>query len=82
MKPGESVRLHVTPVDVYLYILDGEGKMEIGDEVLTLSKDMIVYSPREIPHRVMNPGKEDLRFLAIKLPNPKKRGSSSTGNAP
>ncbi|MBI0583127.1 MAG: cupin domain-containing protein [Methanomassiliicoccus sp.] len=70
MRPGESVTIHGTPVDVYLFILEGEGKMQIGDEVQTIGKDMIVYSPANIPHRVMNPGSENLIFLAIKVPRP------------
>ncbi len=70
LKSGESLKKHVTPVDVFFYILEGEGQVEIGDEVQTVSKDSIIESPAKIPHRLMNPGKEDFRFLVVKIPRP------------
>jgi len=32
LKPGESLRRHITPVDVFFYVLEGNGIVEIGDE--------------------------------------------------
>jgi hypothetical protein len=32
LRPGESLKKHVTPVDVFFYVLEGEGVVEIGDE--------------------------------------------------
>lgn len=70
LRPGESLKKHVTPVDVFFYILEGEGQVEIGDEVQTVRKDTVIDSPAKIPHRLMNPGKEDFRFLVVKVPRP------------
>lgn len=70
LKPGEALKKHVTPVDVFFYILEGEGRVEIGDEVQTVRKDYIIDSPAKIPHRLMNPGKENFRFLVVKVPRP------------
>jgi mannose-6-phosphate isomerase-like protein (cupin superfamily) len=70
LKPGESLKKHVTPVDVFFYILEGEGQVEIGDEVQTVKKDTIIDSPAKIPHRLMNPGKGDFRYLVVKVPRP------------
>ena len=33
LKPGESLKRHITPVDVAFYVLEGEGIVEIGKEV-------------------------------------------------
>jgi mannose-6-phosphate isomerase-like protein (cupin superfamily) len=71
LRPGESLKKHITPVDVFFYILEGEGVVEIGEETANVSKDMIVESPAKVPHRLMNPGDKDFRFLVVKTPKPK-----------
>jgi mannose-6-phosphate isomerase-like protein (cupin superfamily) len=71
LKPGESLKKHITPVNVFFYILEGDGQVEIGDEIVTVSKDMIVESPVKIPHRLLNPSSKNLRFLVVKVPKPK-----------
>jgi mannose-6-phosphate isomerase-like protein (cupin superfamily) len=32
LKPDESLKKHITPVDVFFYILEGKGMVEIGNE--------------------------------------------------
>ncbi|MEJ2242305.1 MAG: hypothetical protein P8Y18_09210 [Candidatus Bathyarchaeota archaeon] len=32
LQPGESLRRHITPVDVFFYVLEGNGIVEIGEE--------------------------------------------------
>ncbi len=71
LKPGESLKKHITPVDVFFYILEGNGVMEIGDESKKVSKDMLIESPARIPHRLINEGKERFRILVVKTPRPK-----------
>ena len=73
LQPGESLKRHVTPVDVCVYILEGEGIVEIGDEQAHVSKDKLVDSPARIPHRLSNPGEAVFRFLVIKAPRPTTR---------
>ncbi len=31
LKPGQSLKRHITPVDVAFYVLEGRGTVEIGD---------------------------------------------------
>ena len=68
--PGEALKLHVTPVDVFFYVLEGSGVVEIGGERQTVSRDMLVDSPARIPHRLLNEGNEPFRFLVVKTPKP------------
>jgi mannose-6-phosphate isomerase-like protein (cupin superfamily) len=68
--PGESLKRHITPVDVFFYVLDGEGVVEIGDERKAVGKDMLVESPARIPHRWINEGKSVFRVLVVKVPRP------------
>ncbi|MBC7085311.1 MAG: cupin domain-containing protein [Methanomethylovorans sp.] len=71
LKPGESLKKHTTPTNVCFYILEGEGIVEIGEERELVSKDMLIESPVKIPHRLMNEGTENFRFLVIKAPRQK-----------
>lgn len=71
LKPGESLKRHVTPMDVFFYVLEGKGQVEIGDEVVDVERDTLIESPARIPHRLMNTGGADFRFLVVKAPKPK-----------
>lgn len=72
LKAGESLKKHVTPVDVFFYVLEGEGIVEIGEEKQIVSKDMLIDSPKNIPHCLYNEGSSDFRVLVVKTPNPAK----------
>jgi mannose-6-phosphate isomerase-like protein (cupin superfamily) len=67
---GQSLKKHVTPVDVFFYILEGQGVVEIGDEQVNVSHDMLIESPKGIPHLLSNDADEPLRFLVVKTPRP------------
>ncbi len=68
LQPGEELKRHITPVDVFFYILEGTGIVEIGDEQREVSADMLVESPAHIPHKLANPGVAPFRFLVAKTP--------------
>jgi quercetin dioxygenase-like cupin family protein len=70
LQPGESLKKHITPVDVFFYTLEGTGVVEIGNEKQTVEKDMLVESPARIPHRWMNESNTVFRVLVIKVPKP------------
>ena len=70
LKPGESLKKHITPVDVFFYVLEGAGVIEIGDERQPVGKDMLVESPARIPHRWINESTALFRVLVIKVPRP------------
>jgi mannose-6-phosphate isomerase-like protein (cupin superfamily) len=71
LKPGESLKKHITPVDVVFYELEGMGVVEIGDEREDVGSDTLVESPAKIPHRWMNESDKVLRILVVKTPRPK-----------
>jgi mannose-6-phosphate isomerase-like protein (cupin superfamily) len=70
LKKGEGLKKHVTPVDVMFYILEGTGKVEIGDEVKEVGRDTVIESPARIPHRLFNESSPEFRFLVMKMPRP------------
>jgi len=70
LQPGESLKRHMTPVDVIFYVLEGTGTVEIGDERATVRKDTLIESPARIPHRWINESTSVFRVLVIKVPKP------------
>lgn len=67
LQPGESLKKHVTPVDVLFYVLEGTGVVEIGDEREAVSKDVAVESPAGIAHRWINESDALFRVLVVKM---------------
>ncbi len=70
LKPGESLKPHITPVDVVFYILEGEPSILVGEEKVIVTKDDLVESPKDIVHCIYNETDNDVRVLVMKLPKP------------
>lgn len=64
---GESLKRHTTPVDVFFYILEGKGEVQIGEETQEVEKDIVIDSPKGIPHLLRNTSEDTFRFLVVKL---------------
>ncbi|KYC50535.1 MAG: Cupin domain protein [Candidatus Methanofastidiosum methylothiophilum] len=70
LKPGEALLKHITPVDVFFYVLEGKGIVEIGNEREEVFQDSLIESPAKIPHRLINQSDKIFRFLVVKTPRP------------
>lgn len=70
LQPNESLRRHITPVDVFFYVLEGTGIVEIGEEKQEVNKDSIIHSPAKIVHCWYNQSDHPLRILVAKTPKP------------
>ena len=70
LQPGESLKKHITPVDVVFYVLEGQGVVEIGEERIEVGADTLIESPAKTPHRCTNKSKGLVRILVIKTPRP------------
>jgi len=70
LKPGENLKKHTTAVNVFFYVLEGEGVIEIGDEKQKVTKDWLIDSPKNIPHALYNESLADFRVLVVKTPAP------------
>ncbi|MCP4136277.1 MAG: cupin domain-containing protein [bacterium] len=73
LKPGQSLKKHITPVDVAFYVLKGSGVVEIGEEKETVQEHTLIESPKDILHCWYNESDEDLSFMVIKAPKPDKK---------
>jgi len=73
LEPGQSLKRHITPVDVAFYVLEGTGIVEIGDEKMEVAKDTLIESPKDIVHCWYNESSNPLKFLIVKAPKPTKK---------
>jgi len=73
LKPGQSLKKHITPVDVAFYVLKGKGVVQIGEEKVTVVENTLIESPKDILHCWNNESDDDLIFMVIKAPKPTKK---------
>lgn len=73
LQPGQSLKRHITPVDVAFYVLSGKGVVEIGEEKQEVTADTLVESPKDIMHCWYNESQEPLKFMVIKAPRPERK---------
>ncbi len=70
LEAGQSLKRHITPVNVAFYVLEGTGVVEVGEEKMHVTKDTLVESPKDIVHCWYNESDSPLRFMVIKAPKP------------
>lgn len=70
LKPGESLKQHKTPVDVFFYIIEGNPTIHIGDEKEICEPDTLIESPANILHYISNSSNYLARILLVKVPQP------------
>ena len=70
LKAGESLKPHITPVDVAFYVVEGTPTIMVADKKVVVSQDDIIESPKDIVHCIYNDTEEDVRVLVMKLPKP------------
>jgi len=70
LQPVEALKPHITPVDVFFYILEGSPEVLIGEEKMQVQADCLVESPKDIVHCLYNNSNEIARILVVKAPKP------------
>ncbi|MDO8928714.1 MAG: cupin domain-containing protein [Bacteroidota bacterium] len=70
LKPGESLKPHKTPVDVFFFIVEGRPTIHIGDESEVCEADTLIESPADIVHYISNDTNSLARILVVKAPRP------------
>ncbi len=70
LQPGESLKPHITPVDVAFYVLEGTATVHIGEEKQSFEKDTLIESPAHIVHYLSNESSHTTRILVVKAPRP------------
>lgn len=70
LQPGEALKPHITPVDVFFYVLEGTPEILVGEEKVQINADMLVESPKDIVHCIYNHSPLVARILVVKVPRP------------
>ena len=51
------------------YVLQGVASVQLGEETYRVPEGSAIHIPPKTPHRLENPGEEDLVFLVISQPH-------------
>jgi mannose-6-phosphate isomerase-like protein (cupin superfamily) len=70
LNPGESLKPHVTPVDVFFFVVEGTPEILVGEEKQLVGPDCLVESPKGIVHCIYNNSINIVRVLVVKAPRP------------
>ncbi len=70
LKPGEALKPHITPVDVFFFVLEGTPDILVGKEKVRVEADTLVESPKDIVHCLYNNSDAVARILVVKAPKP------------
>lgn len=70
LKPGESLKPHKTPVDVFFYILEGSPTIHVGDESEVCTVDTLIESPADSLHSISNNSDSLARIMVVKTQRP------------
>ncbi len=68
MEPGGGMPAHTNTVEHEQYVLRGRAKIGIGDEVVEVEKDDVVFIPAGTPHWYRAEGDEPFEFICV-VPN-------------
>lgn len=78
LRPGQAQAPHEhAGEDKCYFVLEGEGTVVSGDEVVGVGPGQLVWCPAGEPHGVENTGRVDLRLLVFMAPHPR---ASSLGS--
>jgi quercetin dioxygenase-like cupin family protein len=70
LQAGEQLKPHITPVDVFFYVLEGTPTIAIGEEKQAVAAEHLVESPANIKHCIYNETGQVARVLVVKAPRP------------
>ena len=64
--PGKQCSLHVHQrLHEHWIVVAGEGKAVVGEATVALRTNTHVYLPPKLPHRVMNTGSRQLKYIEV-----------------
>ncbi len=70
LQPGEALKPHITPVDVFFFVLEGTPEILVGKEKVLVEANSLVESPKDIVHCLYNNSTGIARILVVKAPKP------------
>ncbi len=68
MEPGGGMPKHTNTVEHEQYVLRGHARVGIGNEVIEVKRDDVVFIPAGVPHWYESLGPDAFEFLCV-VPN-------------
>jgi mannose-6-phosphate isomerase-like protein (cupin superfamily) len=65
VRPGQATRPHALKTSEVYYILEGRGRMHVGQETADVSAGNAIDIPPNALQHIVNTGTADLKFLCI-----------------
>jgi len=66
--PGSSTGMHTHTSDEIMYVI-GRGESQVGDEVIKLETDSVIYAPKGVQHECRNTSEtETLKLFCVYIP--------------
>ena len=66
LQPGQELKPHITPVDVFFFVIEGTPTVRVGDEMVEVPENALVESPKDIIHCLYNKTDKVARILVVK----------------
>ena len=66
--PGSRQRLHYHDAEQVYLVLEGRGKMRVGDEEREVEQGDLLYIPSGMPHGIQNVANEPLEYVSAATP--------------
>jgi quercetin dioxygenase-like cupin family protein len=64
--PDGEIKPHAAAVNMEFFVIAGQGRFSVGDDEVLAEPGTLVESPANIPHGIVNAGKDPLVLLAVK----------------
>ncbi|QQK75376.1 cupin domain-containing protein [Salicibibacter cibarius] len=68
VNPQGSVPKHVHEQEEVYFIAEGNGRIEVGNEVKEVSAGTSIYIPSNVPHELVNTGNETMTMIFVYSP--------------
>ncbi len=65
---GKEIEAHVDPMEEIYFIMSGEGKMTVGDELRHVVQGDAIWIPAGSSHSLLNTGQVDCFILVVASP--------------
>ena len=65
IQPGGHTNLHQHPVATYVYMIEGQGDLHIGEKVLHYKAGDAWIEPIDTPNQLFNPGNVPMKNLVV-----------------
>jgi quercetin dioxygenase-like cupin family protein len=75
LPPGAEVGAHLHPFEESFHVLEGEGRLAIGDLAYELGPGDHGFAPVAVPHTWRNQSEGPVRWLEVRAPQPRRIGN-------